>query len=219
MLSCGNLQSRCKNRLWLRFHKRTTIFTLCADCVNQTCKFVVTFAMDFIVFNDMKSKHFSNALRFSSLYCTSGVGNLFTIAGRMNCILLLVGRKINSFYPKILPLCNYKEEWLFLTYYLSTCLLWRFVLTPDGALTRVRKNLMRAKSNFHAGRRFPPTCFTSSALYVNQSLKNWTRSTSYMRASFVDQLRESVSKGKSLLGFHWTCVGVHHKGINTKTQS
>jgi len=35
--------------------------------------------------------------------------------------------------------------------------------------------------------------FTLSSAYVNQSLKNWIRFTSFMRASFVDQLRESVS--------------------------
>jgi len=37
------------------------------------------------------------------------------------------------------------------------------------------------------------TAFTLSAAYVNQSLKNWTRSTFYMCASFVDKLRESAS--------------------------
>jgi len=36
-------------------------------------------------------------------------------------------------------------------------------------------------------------CFTLSAAYINQSIKNWIRSTSFMRESFVDQLRESVS--------------------------
>jgi len=35
--------------------------------------------------------------------------------------------------------------------------------------------------------------FMFPAAYVNQSFKNWTRSTSYMRASFVDLLWESVS--------------------------
>jgi len=38
-----------------------------------------------------------------------------------------------------------------------------------------------------------PTTLTLPAAYVNQSLKNWTRSPSYMRASFVDPLLESVS--------------------------
>jgi len=37
-----------------------------------------------------------------------------------------------------------------------------------------------------------------------------------MRASFVDQFRESVSKAKSLLVFDWTCVGVHQKRVNIK---
>jgi len=37
------------------------------------------------------------------------------------------------------------------------------------------------------------TAFTLSAAYVNQSLKNWNKSISYMCASFVDILRESVS--------------------------
>jgi len=35
----------------------------------------------------------------------------------------------------------------------------------------------------------------------------------YMRASFVDVLRES----KSLLDFDWTCVGVHQKRVNMKS--
>jgi len=43
-----------------------------------------------------------------------GVGNVFTITGRINCELSLVGHKINYFCPKILPLCNYEEEWLLL---------------------------------------------------------------------------------------------------------
>ena len=47
------------------------------------------------------------------------------------------------------------------------------------------------------GLQVPHPCF----FHVNQSLKNWIRSTSYMRASFLDQLRESVSKAMSLLGF------------------
>jgi len=38
------------------------------------------------------------------------VGYLFTITGRMNCALSLAGRKINQFYPKILPLSNNEEE-------------------------------------------------------------------------------------------------------------
>jgi len=38
------------------------------------------------------------------------VGNLFTITDRMNCALSLAGRKINLFYPKILPLSNSEEE-------------------------------------------------------------------------------------------------------------
>ena len=47
---------------------------------------------------------------------TPGVGNLFTITGRTNCVLSLAGRKIYWFYPKVLPLSNYEEEWLLLTY-------------------------------------------------------------------------------------------------------
>jgi len=62
-----------------------------------------------------------------------GMGNLFT--GRMKCALSLGGRKINWFYLKILSLPNYEEEWLLLTYYLSTCLSWSFVLTRRCALT------------------------------------------------------------------------------------
>jgi len=60
--------------------------------------------------------------------------------------------------------------------------------------------------------------FTLSAAYVNQSLKGWTRSTSYMRPSFVDQLRGRCLNAKSLLGFDWTCTtGVHQKRVNVKS--
>ena len=61
-----------------------------------------------------------------------------------------------------------------------------------------------------------------SSLYVMSSIRQLvaqeldTIHALYMRASFVDQLRESK---QSLLGFDWTCVGVHQKRINTKTQS
>jgi len=41
----------------------------------------------------------------------------FTLTGRMKCALLLAGRKITWFYPKILPFSNYSEKWLLLTYY------------------------------------------------------------------------------------------------------
>ena len=47
------------------------------------------------------------------------------------------GCKINWFYPKVLPFSNYEEEWLLLTYYLSTCLSWIFVLTRCCTLTWV----------------------------------------------------------------------------------
>ena len=73
-------------------------------------------------------------------FSTSGVGNLITIAGRMNCALSLAGRKIlNRFYPKISPLSNYEEEWLLLNFYLSTCLSCSFVLIRYCTLTWVTK--------------------------------------------------------------------------------
>jgi len=43
-------------------------------------------------------------------FSTSGVGNLVTIPGRMNCALSRAGRKINRFYLKIPLLSNYEEE-------------------------------------------------------------------------------------------------------------
>jgi len=45
----------------------------------------------------------------------------------MNCALSLAGRKIYWFYPKVLPLSNYEEEWLLLTYYVPAYH-WSFVL-------------------------------------------------------------------------------------------
>jgi len=49
-------------------------------------------------------------LRFRWL--VAGVGNLFTITGRMNRALSPAGRKINSLYPKLQPLSNNEEEGL-----------------------------------------------------------------------------------------------------------
>ena len=75
MLSCGNLQSCCGNRLWVPFHKHNYFRTLCRLRGPNIHKFVqrtfVTFAMHFTEFNVMKCKHFSNALRYSSLYVIS----------------------------------------------------------------------------------------------------------------------------------------------------
>jgi len=48
------------------------------------------------------------------------MGSLFIITGRMICALPLAGRKMNKLYSKIKSLSNYEEEWLLLTYYLST---------------------------------------------------------------------------------------------------
>jgi len=83
-------------------------------------------------------------------------GNLFTITGRMNYALSLAGRKIILFYLKFLPLLNYEEEWLILTYYVSTCLSWSFVLTRCCALTWVTKILMRATFGSRAATSPPP---------------------------------------------------------------
>jgi len=69
----------------------------------------------------------------------SGVRNLFTAMGRMNCALALAGGKINYFFLKILPSSNYEEERLLLTYYLSTCLSWSFVMTRFCTLTCITK--------------------------------------------------------------------------------
>ena len=63
--------------MWVPFHKHNYFHTLCRLRGSNICKFVqrtfVTFAMHFIVFNDMKSKQFSNALRSSSLYVISSI--------------------------------------------------------------------------------------------------------------------------------------------------
>jgi len=82
-------------------------------------------------------------------------GNLFTITGGMNCTLSLEGRKIIWFYPKMLSLSNYEEDWLLLTYYPSTCSTWIFALTHCCTLTWVTTILLRTISNVHAGRGFP----------------------------------------------------------------
>jgi len=50
---------------------------------------------------------------------------------------------------------------------------------------------------------------------VNQSLKNRTRFTSYMHASYADLLRESVSYRKAATGLQ--CGGVHQKHVNIKS--
>jgi len=56
-----------------------------------------------------------------------------------------------------------------------------------------------------------------SAAYVNQSLKNWIRSASYMCVSFVNLLRGWCLSAKSLLGFDRACAGVHQKRVNVKS--
>ena len=78
-------------------------------------------------------------------------GNLFTFTGRRNCALSLVGRKLNQFYSKVLPLSNCEEEWLLLACNLSTCLSRSFALTQCCVLTWVTKIRMLATSNVHAG--------------------------------------------------------------------
>ena len=89
---------------------------------------------------------------------TSGVGNLFAITSRMNCAISLAGRKIDRFYPKIPPLFNYDEEWLFLTYYPVIYISWSFVLTRCCTPTWVKKILLRAISNAHVARISPAGC-------------------------------------------------------------
>jgi len=56
---------------------------------------------------------------------------------------------------------------------------------------RISQLLMTWNSNIFQMRWGSPA-FTLSAAYLNESLKNWTRSTFYMRANFVDLLRASV---------------------------
>jgi len=61
----------------------------------------------------------------------------------------------NWVYPKILLLSNHEEEWLLLTYYVSTCLSWSSVLRRCCTLTWITKILMRTISNVHGGRIWP----------------------------------------------------------------
>jgi len=49
------------------------------------------------------------------------------------------------------------------------------------------------EKNKHFSNALRDFAFTLSGAYVNQSLKNWTRSTSYVCASFVNLRRESGS--------------------------
>jgi len=84
--------------------------------------------------NELLTNQWLSGFNLDFAHSKAGVGNLFAITGRMNCSLSLAGRKFSSFYPKIILLSNYEEEWLLLTYYLCTCLssasFWRdFVIT------------------------------------------------------------------------------------------
>jgi len=83
----------------------------------------------------------------------AGVGKLFTIMGRINCGLLLAGRKkcILRFYFYLIM----RDGGFLLHPNLSTCLSWSFVLTWFCTINWLTKILMRAISNVHAGRRFP----------------------------------------------------------------
>jgi len=94
-------------------------------------------------------KNFKLVAALSNPYLRAGVENLFTITGRMNCGILLAGSKINSFYLKILPLSNYEQERLLLTYYVSIYLSWIFVLRRCCTLPGLTKILMRAIVNVH----------------------------------------------------------------------
>jgi len=89
----------------------------------------VTSALHQTVSNVARNTRHCVAKFYTAQRFMPGVGNLFAITGRMNCALSLAGRKINRFYPKILPSCNCEEALFLLTYYLGTCLSWSFVLT------------------------------------------------------------------------------------------
>ena len=144
MLSCNDkylltlVQSRSNNRLWLRFRKYTTVFTLCVDCGSNICRFVsgmnnfpqlkklfiifVNFIVNsekldrqipnhlweaglvqssvemipqlyFIAIHDIKSKHFSNTLRDSSVYIISCIRQ--PVAQELNKIHFLVYMRVS----------------------------------------------------------------------------------------------------------------------------
>jgi len=62
------------------------------------------------------------------------------------------------------------------------------------------------------------TAFTLSAAYINQPVKNWTRSTFYMRASFVDKLRESVPWSKLVARLRLNpCWFISEKHVNIQS--
>ena len=99
---------------------------------------------------------FSSYLHTSLSAFRSGMGNLFTIAGHINCGISLAGRTIN--FNCILKFCLYlpnlqKEntDLFWLTVYLS----WSFVLTRCYVLIWLTKILMRTILNVYVGRRFP----------------------------------------------------------------
>ena len=81
------------------------------------------------------------------------VGNLFSTRGTWIVHYGLQNQLIFlwNFFFTYLP----EEEWLLLTYYLSTCSSWSFVLTRGCTLTWRSKILMRSISNVHAGRIWP----------------------------------------------------------------
>ena len=84
------------------------------------------------------------------------------------------GPQNQRIFVKIQPLSNYEEEWLLMTYYLSTCLSW-IIVSTRRTLTWVTKILLRAISNVHpgriwpAGRRFPTLyqVFTSAIVLTS----------------------------------------------------
>jgi len=88
--------------------------------VNLQCQFAQEEAEDDIpevqIVNDSESAEASSS--------KSGVGNLITITGHMNCALLVASRKFNWFYPKILPLSTMrKSDFFWITKYLLIMLL------------------------------------------------------------------------------------------------
>jgi len=135
---------RVENHAWSNSQRGKLPFELLLVSKDSMTRVKILATLQFSTMMQRLESTFWLATRFELFLVTrAGTGNLVTITGRMNCALSLADRKINCFYPKILPLG------------LSQ------ILASFSTLNWVTKILLRALSNVHAGhiwpagRRFP----------------------------------------------------------------
>ena len=143
--------------LWLPFHKHNYFHTLCGLRGSNICKFVqrtfAIFAMHFIVFYDMKSKHFSTALRYSSLYVISSIRQ--PVAQELDKIHVLYARKFCTLLRLNLCWCT------------SEACKYKNAITMVATMTTVTTAMLTAKGTHKTSR------FLQALLHESFTSKWW----------------------------------------------